>query len=145
MIDIPSVFIVSKSENKNQVHYAMTVSSECMPAAQNPVHAYWRMFEKGPNATEPLLEREEPAYGIARQEVIADVVRIVLRALPSRPITIHTWRNGDACSASATVQIANAPARLFDIHVALGFLRVDYVLVTGWDAGGRVVRERLSP
>jgi hypothetical protein len=36
-------------------------------------------------------------------------------------------------------------ARLFNVHVALGFLRVDHLVLTGWADDGRVVQERIRP
>lgn len=144
---IDSALFVSKSENKNQVHYGLRVDDTCTPVERAPVYAYWRMYEKSATATEPLLEREQRAYGIARQEVHGDTVRITLAALPSRPITIHVARTeSGTCTASAEVTISGQSARLFNVHVALGFLRVDHLLVTGYaEPDGRVVRERISP
>jgi len=144
---IASVLLVSKSENKNQVHYGIHLDDSCALSGNTPVYAYWRMLEKGPNATEPLLEREQRAYGIERQDVRGDVVRLTLRALPSRPITVRVTRESDGtCNASVVTAIGGRPARLFNIHVALGFLRVDHLLLTGWsERDGHVVSERLEP
>ncbi len=55
------LFTISKSENKNQVQFAINVDERCAPIGEAPVFAYWRMLEKGPDATEPLLSRELPA------------------------------------------------------------------------------------
>jgi hypothetical protein len=144
---IPSALFVSKSENRNQVHYAVRVDDRCDLASRAPVYAYWRMYEKGPKAVEPLLEREQAAYGIARQQVAGDAVVVWLRALPARPITIRVARepNG-ACAATAETRIAGHEARLYNVHVALGFLHVDHLLLTGWEEpDGRLVRERIEP
>jgi hypothetical protein len=144
---IDSALFVSKSENKNQVHYAVRVDDSCSPLPHDPVYAYWRMYERSATATEPLLDRERVAYGITRQEVHGDMVRITLAALPTRPITIHVARTeSGACAVSAETNIAGQPARLFNVHVALGFLHVDHLVVTGWsEPDGRVVRERITP
>src|SRR5579863_5839942 len=61
------LFSISKSENRNQVQYAVRVDDRCQPLAQSPVFAYWRMLEKGPTVTEPLLAHEIDAYGIDSQ------------------------------------------------------------------------------
>jgi len=144
---IPSAIFVSKSENKNQVHYAVRVDDRCELASPSPVYAYWRMLERGPSVTEPLLSREEAAYGIARQQVAGDTVTVWLRALPQRPITVRVARGPDgACTTTAETTIAGHAARLFNVHVSLGFLRVDHLLLTGWEEpDGRVVRERINP
>lgn len=143
--EIPSAFSIAKSSNKNQVHYAVEVDGACAPAGSAPVHPYWRMLERSPDATEPLQDREQRAFGIARQDVRGDDVRIALRALPDRPITIHTGRAADGtCTATSTMEIGNAAARLYDIYVKQSLFGVDYVLLTGWSSSGAVVREKLS-
>lgn len=144
---LPSALFVSKSENKNQVHYGVHVDERCAFTSQAPVHAYWRMLERGPTATEPLLAREQAAYGIGSQRVNGDTVTVTLRALPARPITVRVTRAEDGtCAVSAQTNIDGHSARLFNVHVALGFLRVDHLVLTGWaEPGGRVVRERVRP
>ena len=143
---IDSVMFISKSENRNQVHYGIHLGPSCAPAGHSPVFPYWRMLEKGPNVIEPLLSREERGYGIARQEVHGDTVKVTLRGLPTRPITIHITRAANGtCTASAEMTIAGALARLFNVHLVLGFLHVKAILITGWRAAGQVVRERLTP
>ena len=142
---IDSALFVSKSENKNQVHYGVRVDERCELASPAPVFAYWKMLERGPSATEPLLSREETAYGIASQRVSGDSVTVTLRALPARPITIRVARTESGCVASAETTIDGQTARLFNVHVALGFLRVDHLVITGWATDGHVLRERVRP
>ena len=145
-LDLASVMFVSKSENKNQVHYGIHLDAACKPAGAAPVYAYWRMLEKGPDAIEPLLSREQRAYGIGRQEVRGDAVLVTLRGLPARPITIRVRREPNGgCAATAETTIGGLRARLFDVHLFLGFLHVKAVLLTGWNAAGQIVRERLDP
>ncbi len=143
--EIPSAFEIAKSSNKNQVHYAVEVNDVCAPIGSAPVRPYWRMLERGPNATEPLLDREQRAYGIASQRAEGSIVHMVLRALPSRPITIQTARAADGtCTATTTVDISNVMARLHDIYVKQSLFGVDYLLLTGWADSGAVIREKLT-
>ena len=142
---ISSVVFVSKSENKNQVHYGLHLTDACGFASAAPIYAYWKMLEKGANVTEPILPREQRAYGIARQEVSGDVVTLVLSGVPGRPIKIRVTRGEDGkCTATAETTIAGTFAKIFNVHIALGLLHVDHLLLTGWNAAGQVVRERLS-
>lgn len=144
--DIPSAFFISKTENKNQVHFSVHVDDACAPVGPAPVHAYWQMLERGPLVTEPLLAREERAYGIERQTLEGGSIRVTLRALPSRPIVIHTWRAADGkCASSSITPISGSAARLFNIHVALDWFRVDHLLLSGWKDDGSFVRERVEP
>src|ERR1700678_3657284 len=97
------LFSISKSENRNQVVYAVRVDEACRPPGQSPVHAFWQNLEVGPNDQSPLLFIEQPAYGLASQEALpGDAVKVRLRALPDRPIVVHTARTGDTCTATAT-------------------------------------------
>jgi hypothetical protein len=142
--EIP-LFAVSKSENRNFVAYALRVDERCRPIGGAPVRAYWRMLEKG-GGTEPLLAREERAYGIARQAIASDVVRLSLRAMPGREITVISWRVGDTCAAAAWTTVANVPARLLEVHAVLQWpIGVDHLVVRGVSRSGRAVEELVDP
>lgn len=52
------VFSIAKSENKNEVQYVVRLDDGCAPVGSSPVSAYWRMLERGPTQTAPLLPRE---------------------------------------------------------------------------------------
>jgi hypothetical protein len=143
--DVPSVFYIGKSENKNQVHYALQLDERCAPRGAAPVFGYWRNLEKGPSDLSPLLGIEQPAYGIATQSVSGNTVRVTLRALPERPIAITARKEAGGCSAVASVRINGAEARLRDVWVKLAWpLGVDHLLVTGWNQSGQPVREMIK-
>lgn len=147
-----SLFTIAKSENKNEVQYAVHVDEHCAPIAGAPVFAYWHMLELGPTKVAPILPREVSAYGVASQKVTSQngaggSVRVVLRALPTRPIIVETVRAGDgACRAVATVTIGGAPAHLFNVYVKLKeVLGVDYLLARGWSLdGSKMLTERIK-
>ena len=145
------LFTIAKSENKNQVQYTVRVDEHCAPAGPSPVAAYWRMLERGPNVTEPILPIEVQAYGLASQTVVASgdqggEVRATLRALPSRAVRVTTVRASDGrCHATAEVAIGGQPANLFNVYAHLAWLGVDYLLLQGWTPDGtRVVREKIA-
>jgi hypothetical protein len=146
------LFFISKSENRNQVAYAVRLDAECRPMGDVPVHAYWRMLERSPTAVEPLLPIEEGAYGIRRQEIVdlresGVVVRFSLRALPDREILVRSSRRGSACAAEASTRIARIPASLFNIHASIAWpFGVESLAIVGWaESDRRVVRETLRP
>jgi hypothetical protein len=143
------LFSIAKSENKNQVEYAVRLNERCVPVSDTPVFAYWRMLEEGPNRTAPLLPREMRAYGIARQRVRVDGgVQLVLAALPKRSLLVRARRAADGtCSASVKTTIAGSPAYLFNVYLKLKWLfRIEYVLLRGWSLDRtHVVTERLEP
>jgi hypothetical protein len=145
--EIASAFLVSKTENRNQVHYAVRVDEACRPATSDPVRAYWVMLEKGPQAIEPLLDREQAAYGIQYQRLDESAVRIAIRSLPGREILIKTWQAPDGqCLSAAMTTIAGVRARLFDVHVIVASLGlgINSIVLTGWRDDGAVVRERIK-
>jgi Domain of unknown function (DUF4833) len=143
---IPSALVITKSSNKNQVNYAVQVNEACVPAGRTPVHPYWRMLERGADATEPLVDSELRAFGIERQSVDgAGGVKVVLRGFPARAITIRTWLAPDGrCASSASMTIDGSPARVTTVYVRQKLFGVDYVEVTGATSSGELVRERLS-
>src|SRR5690349_12341225 len=145
------MFFIAKSENKNQVHYGIRLDEACAPAEESPVFAYWRMLERGPFATEPLLAREVPAYGLTKQRAqrnsVGGHVVVTLSALPRRPIDIDLAANQGTCTAAARTAISGAPSTLISVFAQLRWpFGVDYLVLTGRAlADGRVVRERVSP
>jgi hypothetical protein len=146
------LFTIAKSENRNQVQYAVRLDEQCAPASGEPVFAYWRMFERGPTQIEPLLAIEQPAYGVRSQSIVISTnggarIRLALRAMSDRPIEIRTWRaESGECRASAVTTIAGAPARLFNVYARLVWpFGVESILVQGWSIdGGAVVRETIA-
>jgi hypothetical protein len=148
---VRSVFFISKSENRNQVHYGVRVDEHCRPAGQHPMYGYWRDFEDGPTATSALLSHEQSAYGLTEPRWVRPAqeggqIRIGLRGFPDRPLTIETFRGREGCRARAYTTIARAPAMLRSIYVEIGFLfSIDYVLVRGFHTvDGRPVQEKVN-
>lgn len=147
-----SLFTIGKSQNKNQVQYAIHVDDQCVPMPGAPVFAYWRMLELGPSRVEPLLSRELRAYGIANQRVTArsavgGKVHLALRAMPNRPILVETLRGRNGvCRALANITIAGKPAHLFDVYAKLNWhLGVNYLLLRGWSLdGAHILSEKLG-
>jgi hypothetical protein len=148
---IVPLFTIAKSSNKNQVQYSVRVDDQCVPAGSAPVFAYWRMLEQGPDRTEPLLDSELPAYGLASQSVESQgarggKVRIALRGFPHRAIEVETWGDGDgACRGSATLPIGGTLASLYNVYAKLRWpFFIDYLLLQGWSLdGAHLVRETL--
>jgi uncharacterized protein DUF4833 len=148
---VHSVFFVAKSENRNQVHYGISLDQACAPAGVAPVFAYWRMLERGPLATEPLLSREAPAYGFLEQRTLqrnerGGRVLLTLNAMPKRPIVVDSAVAGVACTATASATIDQVPASLSSVFVQLRWpFGVAYLVLSGSaSSDGHMVRERLG-
>lgn len=144
--ELPSLMVVSKSSNRNELHYAAYVDEKCAPATGTPVHAYWVMLERGPGVTEPLSRTEARMLGIASQDVSGDTIRFVVNGMPSRTFVAHTGRGADGtCTSSVETTIRGAQAQLLAVYVKQRLFGVDYVLLTGRTSDGKAVEERLSP
>lgn len=138
--------VVSKSSNRNEVHYAAYVDENCAPATSTPLHAYWVMLERGPGVTEPLSRPEARVLGIASQDVSGDTIRFVVNGMPSRAFVAHTGRGIDGtCTSRIETTIGGAPARLLGVYVKERLFGVDYVLLSGRTPEGKSVQERVSP
>jgi hypothetical protein len=147
---IKSVFHIEKSENRNQVHYAVTVDTRCRPHGKTPVSGYWREYEEGPQVVEALRDHQQRAYGVTPPSAITlssdgGEVRLAMRALPDRTLLIATFRDGAACRARAYAKIKGQPAVLTSIFVEVGFLTADYVILRGIRVSdGAAVQERVD-
>jgi hypothetical protein len=144
--ELPSVVVITKSSNKNQVHYAAAVDESCAPLGVAPLRAYWRMLERGPDATEPLSSSEDAVLGVDHQKVGDGAVEFSLRGMPARSFMVHTLRGTNGrCASWVGTTIAGTPARLASVHVQQGlFGTVDYVLVRGFTDTGKTVEERID-
>lgn len=144
--DVRTIFFVAKSENRNEVHYALKLSDRCEPLGAEPVVAYWHMREQG-GRFEPLLDIEEGVYGVARQRVEKATVVLSLAASPGREIRVTALQLPDGqCGAIATTRIRSEIVRLESIYVHIGFLAVDYALIRGRRmSDGTQVQERIEP
>jgi hypothetical protein len=148
--DVATAFSIRRSVNRNRVDYGVRVSAACRADGAEPVFPYWRMLETD-GGVEPLLLREEPAYGVASQTVRAGsqgrVVDVQLRAVSDRQVTVRLEQRGAQCSGRGVMRIAGVDARVSDIFVAMASaLRVDRVELRGVALdGGRRVDETLRP
>jgi len=147
---LQSIFHIAKSENRNQVHYGARIDEACRPVGAAPIYAYWRMFERGPQHTEPLLNREQPGYGLGAQQILTrtnrgGTVSIQLRAWPDRPVRIELFRASTGCAARAMLDIQHQPAVIQSIYIDIGFLfSINYAVVRGIRLkDGQPIQEKL--
>jgi len=150
MAPVESIFHIEKSENRNQVHYAVHVDASCKPLGPRPIYGYWRDLERGPTAVSPLLDHEQRAYGLnePRSIRIADAaseIAITLRAFPERQLIVQVFRWGDRCFARTVTRVKNQPALLQSIYIDIGFLfSVNYAIVRGVRVqGGTPIQEKV--
>lgn len=147
---VQSIFHIAKSENENQVHYAVHVDQACRPIGTRPIYGYWRELERGPTVTSPLLDHEQRAYGLNEPRSIKLLdgtaeIRISLRGFPECPLVVQVFRVADRCAARTYTQIQRQPALLSSIYIDLGFLfSVNYAIVRGvLVQDGKAVQEKV--
>src|SRR3954471_20616120 len=140
--DIRTLFAIGKNLDRNEVQYGIRLDKDCLPVGDEPIYAYWRQFEQGPEVTEDLNFLDKQGYGIKGEWVTkrgaadGSKVLMTLRAT-DRPIAVIVKKNDDGkCSAEAITTINGGPAHLdrVFVHVA-GFLKVDWVEIRGQKDG----------
>jgi hypothetical protein len=153
--DVPTVFFISKSDDRNRVDYGIHLDPHCVPRGGDAVFQYWREFENSPPVrihTFGLFDYI--AYGISEQRTVrttpTGAVQVIkLRQFRTAVISITTNHEADGhCSARARMIINGKDSELTYIYVKLakgGLMpSVDYVDVHGKDADtGQDVEQRL--
>lgn len=131
--DLGALFVITKSENKNEVHYDLQLGKDCSFASEDPIHAYWRDLEISETATSELTIIERSGYGVGKvRQVGAHRLRFALRALPSREIEVQVQKTPTGrCMARAVTVIGGAPAKLASIHLELSGWSVVRAIVRG--------------
>jgi len=149
--DVPTVFYISKSDDRNRVDYGIHLDETCRPIGSEPVFTYWRRFEPNEQRIGDLNELDRQAYGVAAQQVLAGprTTRVVLqiRALPVRVVTVVVREVEGRCEAFAQMTISGRRARLDHVFVQLGGLfRVDHIDVRGASLDSSApAHERIRP
>ena len=150
--DVRSVFHVAKSENQNQVHYAIRLDASCRPVGKQPVFGYWRRLKRGARVDEPLVSPGTRVYGASDQQQVETFasggrVRMFVKALQRVRIDIRVEKTPSGCKATPTTTLKGEVARLSHAYLQLGTfaLRVKYVDVFGQRVSdGRKVTERFE-
>ncbi len=147
--DIRTLFAIAKNTNRNEVQYGVKLDDECQPVGNEPVYAYWRDFEKGPEVTDDLSAIERSLYGVREQRVLARApgeskILMSLKATPQRGIAIFVRKRDGKCVSESIATINGAPARLerIFVHVA-GLMSVDWVELRG-QLNGQPAIERVK-
>jgi hypothetical protein len=150
--DVRTLFVIGKNTDRNEVQYGIRLDAECVPVGDEPIYAYWRQYEKGPEVTEDLNFLDKTGYGIKSQKVeqrspSGSRVVLRLRAASDRTIGIDVRKEGKACVADTLAFISGTASRLQRIHVQLsGPLSIDYIELRGVRADNKQpIVERTKP
>jgi hypothetical protein len=125
--DVPTMFFIDKSDDRNRVDYGIRLDAQCHPVGGNPVVVYWREFENGRRgrATHGLNIFEGPVYGVGSSRVVEThdggaTLDVTIRAISSRRLRVHTQAGSGSCDAWVTTAISGIDARLDRVHLTLG-------------------------
>lgn len=148
MHELDSVIFLTKNTNQNQVHYGVRVDERCRPLEDEPVYAYWRNLEEGPDDRSELIFWEEPGYGVRQPRQVernekSGSLQLVIRGVPERMIKLETFTAEEGCAARAFTHINgnNAVLERIDINVS-GWATVHKVEIYGVSAtDGKAVSE----
>lgn len=147
--DIRTLFAIGKNTNRNEVQYGIRLDSECVPVGNEPVYAYWRDYEKGPDVTDDLSMLDRSVYGIRSQKVLARApgeskILMSLKATPDRGVAVFVRKRDGKCMSESIATINGGAAtleRVF-VHVA-GFMSVDWIELRG-QLNGQPAVERVK-
>ena len=139
--DIPTVFFISKSDDRNRVDYGIRLNDHCAPTSDDAVFPYWREFEHSPPVrTHSLGMLEYVPYGFSEQRLVHRTQnggdQLVRLKQLARPILVRTRKGPDGhCTATAYARIGSVDgAQLVSVYAKLaGAMSVEYVDVRGKD------------
>ena len=152
--DIPTLFFINKSDDKNRVDYGIRLDAECAPLSKDAIFPYWRRFE--PAAKAPLGELnmlDRMAYGIASQRLMSHTANgsefyLVLKAI-HRELYVHVTKGADGkCTSVVHIAMAGQPrAELLSGYLKLRRpLSVEYLEIRGREGvTGQPLVERVKP
>jgi hypothetical protein len=152
--DVPTIFYINKSDDRNRVDYGVRLDERCWPSSEEPIFPYWREFEPPPPVrTHSLGAFDGLAYGVSHQRVVRRNANGALLLMKPKHVNRWIWvttsKEADGhCSATATTTISGLEGmQLLSVYVKLaGFLSVEYVNIIGRNPRtGENVSERLQP
>jgi hypothetical protein len=142
-----SLFVITRSTNKNEVHYDAQVGKEGKLKPDEPVIAYWILKEKGGKREKLNLIERKKAYGFTiSPESGGESFRMFIVPYKGRPIRVH-MKDG---KARAEMLIGGGYAYLKKLHIDVteGIVvpTVNWVELQGEDVKtGQLRREKIVP
>ncbi len=141
------LFVITRSTNKNEVHYDAQVTKEGKLKPDEPVVAYWIMVEKGGKREKLNYMERKKAYGFSiAPETGGESFRMNIVPYKARTIRVH-MKDG---KARAEMTIAGKSAYLKKLHIdvteGIVMPTVNWVELAGEDVkSGQQLKERIVP
>jgi hypothetical protein len=150
--DVPTVFFIAKSDDRNRVDYGIRLDATCSPVNDDALVLYWREFEKSPPVrTHPLSFIDYLPYGVSDQRTLSRSATggeytLKLKQL-ARQIVVTTKKEADGkCSATARATISGQKALFLSVFAKLASaISVDYIDILGkHPETGAAITERVK-
>ena len=141
------LFVITRTTNKNEVHYDAQVTKEGKLKPDEPVLAYWILHEKGGKREKLSFMERKKAYGFSiAPEAGGESFRMTIVPYKARPIRVH-MKDG---KARPEMVIDGKPAYLKKLHIdvteGIVMPTVNFVELFGEDAkSGQPRREKIVP
>lgn len=149
--DVPTIFFISKSDDKNRVDYGIRLDADCAPVGNDAVFPYWRELENPPVRIHGINFLERIPYGISDQGLVRRFATgaeysIRLRQL-DRVVGVSLRKQTDGtCTATPRARVGGVTAILVSVFVKLtGPMSVAYIDIHGKDFNsGAPIDERVK-
>ncbi len=139
------LFTLARNTNANVVKYAVRTSKDGLLDGADPIEAYWLMLAEHGQREELTWTERHLAYGFSASNSTQHACALRLTACPERELRVRAV----AGTYRAETAIAKQPAVLQRIFVCAEqhafFPSVRYVEISGTNASGKLVTERISP
>jgi len=139
------LFTLARNTNANVVKYAVRTGEDGFLVGALPIEAYWLMLAEDRRREELTWTERHLAYGFSTSHASERSCILHLTACPERELRV---RAVGGCYRAETA-IAKQPAvlqRIFvfaEPHALLPSVR--YVEISGTNAGGKLISERILP
>ena len=111
------LFILERSNNKNQVIYEM-VGGQNNFLKPAPIHPFWRMLAKDGHVESLTPYENRKVYGVSVVDKKRETLKFVVKALPKYPITVAI--DPKTKKPYATIHVMGQDQRLKKIFLQLG-------------------------
>lgn len=139
------LFTLTRNTNANVLKYAVRTAHDGRLDGNNPIEAYWLMLAEDGRREELTWTERHLAYGFSTSSATDHGCVLRLTACPERELRVRAVEGGYRADAMIAKQTA-ALKRIYvhaEAHALLPSVR--YVEISGTNAAGKLVTERLMP
>jgi hypothetical protein len=139
------LFTLARNTNANILKYAVRTNREGLLDPEAPIEAYWLMLAENGRREELTWTERHLAYGFSTSNTDGHGCVVRLTACPERELRVRAADGGYRAETTIAKQSATLK-RIFVYAEPQAFLpSVRYVEISGTNASGKLVTERLLP